>query len=101
MVDICKDGEEGKADGSSDKNDKMDDEEKERENGEVDSLSGEESSSPAVVRPRPLPRRRNPNVLTSTDSSAPHHIPLAVLCLLQAWGGDISRRPDLICRRLR
>jgi len=37
--------------------------------GEVDSSSGEEPSSPAVVCPRPLPRRRNSNVLTSTDSS--------------------------------
>jgi hypothetical protein len=35
----------------------------------VESSSGEESSSPAVVRPRPLPPHRNPNVLTSTDSS--------------------------------
>ena len=63
------DGEEGKADGSSDKNDKKDDEEEEGGSGEVDSSSGEESSSPAVVRPRPLPCCRNPNVLTSTDSS--------------------------------
>jgi len=69
MIDICVDGEEGKADGSSDKNDKKDDEEEEGESGEVESSSGEESSSPAVVRPRPLPRHRNPNVLTSTDSS--------------------------------
>jgi len=68
-VDICVDGEEGKADGSSDKNDKKDDEEEEGESGEVESSSGEESSSLAVVRPRPLPCRRNPNVLTSTDSS--------------------------------
>jgi len=69
MVDICVDGEEGKADGISDKNDKKDDEEEEGESGEVDSSSGAESSSPAVVRPCPLPRRCNPNVLTSTDSS--------------------------------
>jgi len=44
MVDICVDGEEGKADGSSNKNDKNDDEEEEAESGEVDSSSGEESS---------------------------------------------------------
>jgi len=68
-VDICKDSKEGKADGSSDKNDKKDDEEEEGESEEVDSSSGEESSSPAVVRPRPRPHCRNPNVLTSTDSS--------------------------------
>jgi len=53
-VDICKDGKEGKADGSSDKNDKNEDEEEEGGSGEVDSSSGEESSSPAVVRPRLL-----------------------------------------------
>ena len=53
MVDICKDGEEGKADGSSDKNDKKDDEEE----------------APLASAGRRLPRRhRNPNVLTSTDS---------------------------------
>jgi len=68
-VDSCVDGKEGKADGSSNKNDKKDDEEEEEgESGEVDSSSGEESSSPAIVRPRPCPHRRNPNVLTSTDS---------------------------------
>jgi hypothetical protein len=69
MVDICVNGEEGKADSSSDKNDKKDEEEEEEESGEVESSSGEESSSPTVVCPRPLPCRRNPNVLTSTDSS--------------------------------
>ena len=68
-VDICVDGEEGKADGSSDKNDKKDDEEEEGESEEVDSSSGEESSSPAVVHPRPRRLCHNPNVLTSTDSS--------------------------------
>jgi len=68
-VDICVNGKEGKADSSSDKNDKKDEEEEEEESGEVESSSGEESSSPTVVRPRPLPCRRNPNVLTSTDSS--------------------------------
>jgi len=71
MVDICVDGKKGKTDDSSDKNDKKDDDEEEGESGEVDSSSGEESSSPAVVCPCPRPRRlrRNPNVLTSTDSS--------------------------------
>ena len=43
-VDICVDGEEGKADGSSDENDKKDDEE-EGESGKVESSSGEESTS--------------------------------------------------------
>jgi len=37
MVDICKDSEEGKADGSSNKNDKKDDEEEEGGSGEEDS----------------------------------------------------------------
>jgi len=55
-VDICVDGKEGKADSSSNKNDKKDDEEEEGESGEVNSSSGEESSSPAVVRPCPRPR---------------------------------------------
>jgi hypothetical protein len=40
-VDICEDGEEGTADGSSDKNDKKDDdEEEERESVELESSSG-------------------------------------------------------------
>ena len=43
MVVICVDGEEGKADGSSDENDIKDDEE-EGESGKVDSSSGKESS---------------------------------------------------------
>ena len=30
-----------------------------------------------------------------------HHIPLAAPFLLRAWGGNISRRLDLICRRWR
>jgi len=68
-VDICVDGKEGKADGSSNKNNKKDDDEEEGESGEVDSSSGEESSSPVVVRPRPCRLHRIPNVLTSTDSS--------------------------------
>ncbi len=68
-VDTCMDGEEVKADDSSDKNDKKADEEEEGESGEVDSSSGEESSSSSVVRPRPPRRRRNPYILTSTDSS--------------------------------
>ena len=68
-VDMCVDGEEGKADDSSDKDDKMDGEKEEEESGEVDSSSGEESSSPAVIRPCPRRLRCNPNVLTSTDSS--------------------------------
>jgi hypothetical protein len=65
-VDICEDGEEGTADGSSDKNDKKD--EHEEEEGES---SGEESSSMAVVPPRTRPRnRRNRNIFSSTDSSS-------------------------------
>ena len=69
MVDMCVDGEEDKADNSSDRDDKMDGEEEEEESGEVDSSSGEESSSPVVVRPRPCLPRRNQKVLTSKDSS--------------------------------
>jgi len=68
-VDICVDGKEGKADGSSNENDKKDDEEEEGESGVVGSSSGEESSSPAIVCPRPRRLRCSPNVLTSTDSS--------------------------------
>jgi hypothetical protein len=69
-VDICDDGEEGTADGSSEKNDKMDDdEEEEGESGEVESSSGEESSSTGIVPPRTRPRRRNRNIFSSTDSS--------------------------------
>ena len=54
--------------------DKMDNEEKEGESGEVDSSSGEESSSPVVARPRCLPRS-NQKVLTSKIPRAPHQIP--------------------------
>jgi hypothetical protein len=54
-VDSCMDGEEGKADSSRDENDEADDEEEE---------------APLASAGRCLPRRRrNPNVLTSTDSS--------------------------------
>ena len=68
-VDSCMlDGEEGKADSSSDENYKNDDEEEEGESGEVDSSSGEESSASSVVRPR-CRRRHNPYQLSSTDSS--------------------------------
>jgi hypothetical protein len=46
IVDICEDGKEGTADGSSDKNDKHDDdEEEEGESGEVESSSGKDSDS--------------------------------------------------------
>ena len=70
MVDMCIDGKEGKADDSSNKDDKMDGkEEEEEEGGEVDSSSGEESSSLVVDRPRPRLPHRNQKVLTSTDSS--------------------------------
>jgi len=70
-VDMCVNGEEGKADDSSGKDDKMDGEEEEEESGEVDSSSGEESesSSPVVVRPCPRLPPRNQKVLTSKDSS--------------------------------
>jgi len=68
-VDMCVDGEEGKADDSSKEDDKMDGEEEEEESGEVDSSSGEESSFPVVVRPHPRLPRRNQKVLTSKDSS--------------------------------
>jgi len=66
-VDICVDGKEGKADSSSDKNDKKDDEEEE---GEVEKWTLQVEKSPHL-RPSSVPRRlrRNPNVLTSTDSS--------------------------------
>ncbi len=66
---MCVEGEEGKADDSSNKDDKMDGEEEEEESGEVDSSSGEESSSPVVVRPCPCLPRRNPKDKTSKDSS--------------------------------
>jgi hypothetical protein len=71
-VDICEDGEdgeEGTADGSSEKNDKKNDDEEEGGSGEVESSSGEESSSTGIVPPRTRPRRRNWNVFSSTDSS--------------------------------
>jgi len=55
------DGKEGHADGSS--------RDVPIESGEVDSSSGEESSSPVVVRPRPRLPRRNQKVFTSKDSS--------------------------------
>jgi hypothetical protein len=69
MVDMCVDGEEGKADDSSDKDDKMDGEEEEEESGEVESSSGEGSSSPVIVRPRPRLPRRSSKGKTSKDSS--------------------------------
>jgi hypothetical protein len=54
-VDSCMDGKEGKADSSRDENDEADDEEEE---------------APLASTGRHLPsRRRNPNILTSTDSS--------------------------------
>ncbi len=55
------DGKEGHTDGSS--------RDVPIESGEVDSSSGEESSSPVVVHPRPRLPRRNQKVLTSKDSS--------------------------------
>jgi hypothetical protein len=64
-VDICEDGEEGTAEGSSDKNDNNDDDEEEE--GES---SGEESSSTTVIPPRTRPRLRNRNIFSSTDSSS-------------------------------
>jgi hypothetical protein len=68
-LDICEDGEEGTADGSSDKNDKKDEhEEEEGESVELNSSSGEESSSTGIVPPRTRPRPRNQKVSTSTDS---------------------------------
>ena len=54
-------GKEGHADGSS--------RDVPIESGEVDSSSGEESSSLVVVRPHPRLPRRNQKVLTSKDSS--------------------------------
>jgi hypothetical protein len=60
-VDICVDSEEGKADGSSDENDKKDDEE-EGESGKVESSS--------VVRPRPRRLRRNSSDSSSSGSSS-------------------------------
>ena len=69
MVDMCKDGEEGKADDSSDGDDKMDSDEKEGENGEVESSSGEGFSSPGIVRPHPCLPRRSSKGKTSKDSS--------------------------------
>jgi ribosomal protein L37AE/L43A len=75
-VDICEDGEEGTADGSSDKNDKKDDdEEEERESGEVESSSGEESSSEAFVPPRKrhrFHRYRNRNTFSGSSDSSSH-----------------------------
>ena len=75
-VDICEDGEEGTADGSSDKNDKKDDdEEEERESGEVESSSGEESSSEAFVPPPKrdrFHRYRNRNVFSGSSDSSSH-----------------------------
>ena len=68
-IDICEDGEEGTADGSSEKNDKKGDDEEEGESGEVESSSGEESSSTAIVPPCTRPRPHNQKVSTSTDSS--------------------------------
>ena len=76
-VDICVDGEEGKADGSSDKNDKNSTDplgsssyssDSSSSGSSSDSSDSKESSSPAVVRPRPRRLLRNPNILTSTDS---------------------------------
>jgi hypothetical protein len=68
-LDICEDGEEGTADGSSNKNDKKDEhEEEEGESVELKSSSGEESSSTGIVPPRTRPRPRNQKVSTSTDS---------------------------------
>jgi len=69
MVDMCEDGEEGKADDSSDEDDKMDGEEEEEESGEVESSSGEGSSSPVIVRPRPRLPRHSSKGKTSKDSS--------------------------------
>jgi hypothetical protein len=74
-VDICENGKEGTADGSSDTNDKKDDdEEEERVSGEVESSSGEESSSEAFVPPRTRHRRhryQNRNIFSgSSDSSS-------------------------------
>jgi len=56
MVDMCEDGKEGKADYSSDGDDKMDSEEKEGESGEVESSSGKGFSSPGILRPNVDPQ---------------------------------------------
>ena len=70
MVDMCEDGEEGKADDSSDGDDKMDGEEEEEESGEVESSSGEESSSPVIVHPHLPPlRHRKSKGKTSKEFS--------------------------------
>jgi len=51
MVDMCEDGEEGKADDSGDGDDKMDGEEVEEESGKVESSSGKGFSSKSNLHP--------------------------------------------------
>jgi len=56
MVDMCEDGEEGKADDSGNGDDKMDGEEVEEESGKVESSSGKGFSSPGILHPNVDPQ---------------------------------------------